>query len=446
MPPGFSQSLRQSQRQEMLLLPRMLQAVEVLQLPAVELTGYLLEAFEENEALALDEEGWTDPVARRGTRDDSERHDEWLRNQPDRAASLGEVVEEQLGMMEVEPDLLPWVRLVVSSLDENGYLSVPDETLLALAADRGVEGDAGMLGRAIAIVQRMEPRGIGGRNAIEALLLQLDPKDPDYALLCRLLEDFLEEIARNKLPAVAKAIGVDLDQLNGLLERLRELELRPAAGLVGEAPPAIHPDVVVEEAEDGFVVKVDQSGLPPLRVDPDVRALSRNRALGKDVRRHLRGRIDQARWVLQAVAQRGETLQRVATAVFGHQRAFLERGPGHLLPLRMNQLAEWLDLHTSTVSRAVAGKYAQTPWGIFPLRWFFQGSAGSVRDAAREDVRDLVREVVDAEDPRRPLSDDEIVAALKERGCKLARRTVAKYRGELGIPSSYRRRRYGESG
>jgi len=200
-----------------------------------------------------------------------------------------------------------------------------------------------------------------------------------------------------------------------------------------------------EENELGEVLE----GLRPqlertvaVRLDPRVRSLARDRRQSAGVRRYLRGRLDRARWLIDAVAQREATLLRVARATFEHQRAFLEHGPGHLLPLRMGSLAEELAVHVSTVSRAVAGKHVQTPWGILPLRHFFQGSAGADEESARDDVLQAVRELFEGEDPHRPLSDDEAVVALARRGWKLARRTVAKYRRELGIPSSYRRRRY----
>ena len=204
----------------------------------------------------------------------------------------------------------------------------------------------------------------------------------------------------------------------------------------------MRPDVVVEEGEQGFEVKVDHSALPTVAVDEGVRDLSKSRDTAPDVRKYLRGKLDQARWTVDAVEQRKATLLRVATAVFAHQRPFLEQGPGHLRPLSMSELAEWLGLHVSTVSRAVSGKHVQTPWGVLPLRKFFQASAGSTEDVARDDVREAVRAVVEAEDKTRPLSDDGIVAALAERGLTVARRTVAKYRQELGIQSSYRRREF----
>ena len=366
-----------------------------------------------------------------------------LRNHPAPGPGFLEHVLEQLALVPLDPVRERWVRLLAGNLDPRGYLPLSDEELLEEAREEGLEPDPGELGAALAVLQSLEPRGIGARDAVEALLLQLDPADPDYALLCTLIEDFLEDVARNKLPAVARAMGLELDRLGELLELLRGLELHPGSGLAAGAAPALVPEVMVTPSGDGFEVRVEQSGLPAVSVDEDVRRFATDRRNDPAVRSYLRGRLDQARWIVEAVEQRRQTLLRVATALFAHQRAFLEHGPGHLLPLRMMDLAEGLGLHVSTVSRAVAGKYAQTPWGILPLRHFFQGAGGASAHTARGDVRELVREVIAGEDPARPFSDDEVVAELKRRGLAVARRTVAKYRVELGIPSSYRRRRYG---
>lgn len=425
------------------LLPRMVQSVEVLQLPAADLDAFLREAFEANEALVLEEPR---PVGeRRGTREDSDRHDAMLQNHPAPDPGAAEELALQVSMLELAPERDAWLRFLVGCLDERGYLSLPDEELLRLAADEGLEGDVDALSDAIALLQGLEPRGIGARDAIEALLLQLDPTGDDYELLCRLLEEFLDDVAANKLPAVARALQVDVERLHELVDELRELDPRPAAGLGSGGAPVLTPEVVVEPSGDGFRVRVDRSSSSAVAIDPEVRSLAGDASLDGAERKRLRERIDQARWIVQAVESRWDTLHRVATAVFAHQSEFLREGPGHLRPLRMAEVADALGLHPSTVSRAVAGKYAQTPWGIIALRHFFQAGAAASdggAGAARSDVRDLVAEVVAAEDPAQPLSDDEIAAALAERGHPIARRTVAKYRRELSIPSSYRRRRY----
>ncbi|HVS12074.1 MAG TPA: RNA polymerase factor sigma-54 [Planctomycetota bacterium] len=446
--PSLGVHLQQSLGQHMLLLPRMLQSIELLQLPAAELEGWLRQAAEENEALVLRERPPPGDRAlvgsgRRGTREDSQRHDEMLQNQPDRGSGSLAQIEAELSLLDVEPPVRDWARFLAGCLDERGYLSAGDERLIELAREAGLEGGSGELERAIAALQSLEPRGIGARNAVQALILQLDPDDPQYALLRALLEDFLEELAKNRLPAVARAMGLTLEELRGLIERLRELEPRPAAALGEANVPPIAPDVIVEEAPDGtFEVRVESSGVPVVRIDPRIESLARDRLQSPEVKSYVRGKIDRARWIVEALEQRGVTLGRIARALFEHQKPFLEHGPGHLLPLRMRELASELGLHVSTVSRAVAAKHVQTPWGIFPLRHFFQGSAGGGESIARDDVREAVREVFASEDPHRPFADDEVVERLRARGLELARRTVTKYRRELGIPSSYRRRAY----
>lgn len=442
---GYSQNLQQTVRQDMLLLPRMLQAIEVLQLPLADLETHLLEALRENEALALEDPAPGEIVGGAGTRrssgDDSDRG-AWLENQPGPEKGLIEAVEEQLGMLDVDEQTLSWVRLLAGCLDENGYLALSDEALMRMAAELDLEGDEGNLGRAIGVLQGLEPRGIGGRDAVEALLLQLDPLDDDYELICRLLEEFLGDVARNKLPAVARGLEVDMERLHELLHRLRELDIAPGARLVPGSSPPIRPEVVVELTEHGFEVRLDQSGLPSVVLDPAVKALARDREQSADVRAYLRRKVEKARWLVDALEQRKQTLLRIATSIFTHQHRFLEEGPGHLVPLRMNELAEELGIHVSTVSRGVAGKYVEVPWGTFPLRHFFQSSVGGGEGSARGDVRERVRRIIEAEDTESPLSDEEVAEALGAEGLEIARRTVAKYRKELGIPSSYRRRAY----
>jgi RNA polymerase sigma-54 factor len=431
--------------QEMQLLPRMLQSIQILQLPGLELESFLREAAEGNEALVVeDPERAEFPVPRqaRASREASLQHDEWLQNQPDRHASIADALEEQLALIDLEPQVLGWARLVIRSIDERGYLALSDDELLARGNVEGLAGGADELQHALAVVRGLEPRGVGARNAIEALLLQLDPSDADFEALRRLLLEFLGEIAKNRLPAVAKAMNLSLEELRALLERLGELDPRPLRQLADETAPRIVPDVIVERAESGeFEVRVERSAWPAVSLDPSIAKLARDRRQTASLRGYLRNKIDRARWILEAVEHRGQTLLEVAQALFVHQREFLARGQGHLAPLRMTDLAAELGLHVSTVSRAVSGKFAQTPWGILPLRMFFQ-AAGSDGDTARDDVREQVRAVFAAEDPSHPLSDDDVVEAMKARGIALARRTVTKYRKELGIASSYRRRKY----
>ncbi len=445
---GMRQGLEWRTQQELRLEARMLQSTTILQLPAHELGAWLLEASAGNEALLVEPPSGAEleaPHVRRGAsaREASARHDEMLQNHPDAGPSLAELLEEQLTWRSLGPLGERWARLVVRALDANGWLSSSDGELLALAEREGLEPDLGELARAISLVQGLEPRGVGGRGPLECLLLQLDPAESDYGLLCRLLEEFLDELAHNRGPRVARQLGIGVGELERLIARLGELDPRPAAGLGVPDPPPLVPDVVVGRDDAGeWTVSACGVALPDVRLDAQVERWARDPGQDRAVREHLARRVDQAQAIVEALRQRRETLLAVASAALRHQREYLERGPGHLRPLRMGAVADELGLHKSTVSRAAAGKCVQTPHGILPLRELFQAPAGEESNGARDGVREALRGLFAAEDPRHPLSDDEAVLALGRQGLRVARRTVAKYRVELGIQSSYRRRRH----
>jgi RNA polymerase sigma-54 factor len=443
-------SLSQSQVQGQILGARQLQGIEVLQLPAADLASWLRGAFEGNECLRLEEPAapLPPPAERRGPLRTaaSDRHAEWLANCAAQAEGWREQLSAQVSWLGLTPAERSWVEFLVERLDPSGLLSDDDDSLLAAAADLGLDGGRDSLGPAIGQLQRLEPRGVGGRDPAEALLLQLDPEDSDYPRLCALIEGCLEDLSRNRLPAVARALGLEVAEIVRLTERLAELEPVPIAELEQQEAAPLSPDVTVLPEGAGFRLEFARHWLPTLSLDPQVAALARDPDQPRAVRSHLRRKLGEARQVLVALEQREATLARVAELVFRHQSEFLRHGPGRLRPLAMTAVAQDLGLHPSTVSRAVAGKQVQTPHGILPLRRFFQAAGGAERPGGEgtsvDGLRERLRALFAAEDPTAPLSDDQAVEQLAAQGVVLARRTVAKYRVELGLPSSYRRRRF----
>ena len=452
------------QRQEMILAPRMLQSIEVLTLPAMDLDGWLSAQAESNEALVVEppegaagaDSHWDQGPGRSSAARSKATEDHYalLQAQPGPEMSLSDQIEQQLASMELGPELSSWIRFLVGCLDEGGLLTVSDEELAELSLDAGLPFAGAAAGRslladAIAALQQFEPTGIGARSSVEALLLQLDPADSDYGLLCSLLEDFLYELSRNQRPSVASKLGLELFELDRLLGVLEGLDMRPTSGMAGETAPVLTPDLIALSEDGGatFGVELTRGALPRVSVDPVAEELLSAFERGSDARAYLAEKVEKARWVLEAVEMRGVTLLRVAQAALIHQAEFLRDGPTALVPLSMKDVAAELDLATSTVSRAVAGKTVQTAWGIVPLRSLFQTAAGEGAEgqaaSATEAVRGRVKALVEGENPSSPLSDEALVEALVAEGHKVARRTVAKYRGELGIPSSYRRKRHG---
>ena len=427
--------------QKMLLEPRMLQSIEILQLPALALEDYLARAAEENEVLQVEPPRGIQERGSAGSRGDGGAKDEWLANQPARDLSLAELVEAEISGAELGPITREWVRFLVSCLDDAGYLSVEDEDLLSRADMEGIEGGPEGLALGLSALQQLGVPGLGARGAVEALLMQLDPDHCDYRDLCELLEQHLDELATGATVRVAQAMDVEVEELERLVDVLRELDIRPMAELLTRVEPVLSPEVVVEWNGSEFEVSLVRGTLPSVTLDEGLVKVARDREQAPSFRKYLRGRLDEARWIVAALEQRGRTLLAVASAAFRHQRAYLEAGREELVPLKMSTLAEELDIHVSTVSRAVGGKSAQTPWGVIPLRDLFPAAAPGGGDQTRSSAHEAMRAIVSEEDPAQPLSDDEIAERMTSAGFGVARRTVAKYRRELSIPSSYKRRR-----
>jgi RNA polymerase sigma-54 factor len=297
---------------------------------------------------------------------------------------------------------------------------------------------------ALRLVQRLEPRGVAGRTLEETLVLQLDPSGPTYPELARLLTNHLEDLEKRRYPKIAKEMNLDPEEVQMLVDELKELRPshKPGARLAEKSARPVHPDVVVTEEDGEFKVDLVNSYFPSLTVSADYARMVNDKTLPTEVRDHARKKVDGARWLIDAIQQRQATLTKVAQRIFTHQRDFLIHGPNALHPLKMQTVADELKIHVSTVSRAIADKWVQTPQGIRPLKSFFVGgtetSSGEVE--SRDNVKLRVKEIIEKEDTASPLSDDDVADKLKSSGLDVARRTVTKYRKQLGIPSSRQRK------
>lgn len=338
---------------------------------------------------------------------------------------------------------LELANLLLGSLDPHGFLP------------GGVEGLAERTGRpaeplraVLARLRALAHPALGAQDLHECLLLQLEsqPDSEQKRLAVAIVGGHFPELLANRLPQIARALERTLEEVRAAVELLRTLDPRPLAEFEPDRSLRIVPDVVLQPSSDsGYEVQLARDGMPELRLSPGAReALDRSKG---DPRLHdfLLKKIERARWFLDALAQRRRTLTRIAEELAARQRDFLDYGPERLRPLKMQEVADAVGVHISTVSRAIRGKYAQTPQGILPLKNFFSGgqrtSAGGER--SRVSIQQRIKALVDAEDKTAPLSDEEIVRVLRERdGVRVARRTVTKYRIGLGIPPSHLRRSY----
>jgi RNA polymerase sigma-54 factor len=368
-----------------------------------------------------------------------------MANAPAPNESLNEYLLRQWAFVECDGAVKSAGRLIINQLDEDGYLRVSFEELLSKGGDDLTEDS---LREALELIQTLEPAGVGARSIEECLLVQLRQEEAagaDVRLEMELVSRFLRDVEMNRLPQIAKRLNKTVGQIKSAIEGMSRLNPRPGL-LVGQrGAPVINPDITVDFGDDGdVVVTMSEGNMPRLHISKLYRKLARDRNTLQEVRTFLQRSVRSAHWLIIAIQQRRETVRRCAEEVFKVQRDFLERGKEALKPLPMADVARKVGVHVATVSRAVAGKYVQTPRGIYPLRMFFSGGTTTAegQDMAWDAVKVRLKGIVDAEDKSKPLNDDELAAELDKHGLTIARRTVAKYRSLLQIPPARQRRKY----
>jgi RNA polymerase sigma-54 factor len=298
---------------------------------------------------------------------------------------------------------------------------------------------------AVEVVRDLEPIGVGARDLRDCLLMQLDHMEFVRPLTRRVVEQHLDDLAMNKLPKIAKETGATIEEVKESWEFLRvHCNPHPGAEFTGPPSTGVVPDVLIEEIDGRFEVKSQRGSVPDLAISPIYRNLLQEARNDPKVYEYLRRKIEAAKWFIEAVHQRQNTIERVATEIVRRQDGFLRHGVQHLIPMKMQDIADAVHVHISTVSRAMSGKFIQTPQGIFDMKRFF--SSGTMSDAgdmvSQQAIKDTLRQIVDAEDKDAPMSDDQLVEELGKRGVHIARRTVTKYRKALGIDSSTRRKHF----
>jgi RNA polymerase sigma-54 factor len=350
------------------------------------------------------------------------------------APSLAEHLLEQLRHAACDRAVRTAGEAIIGNLDDNGYLRAE---LAEIAAETGTS--AATVARALALVQSFEPTGVAARDLRECLVLQLRADPAGDPLAIEIVEHHCEALGRRRYEHLACALGAPLPRILAAAERIRQLDPKPGRAFGGADARPVVPEVTVEKIDGEYVVTLNDQGLPVLRVARAYRGL--HAQLSAEERRFVAERRQAARWFVEAIERRRQTIRRVVETVVRVQRDFFDHGPGHLRPLALREVAEEIAMHESTVSRAISAKYVNTPHGVFALRHFFQpgvpASTGEL--VATLAVKAYLRALIEGEDGRHPLSDLALAAALRQRGFVLARRTVAKYCSELAIPPCHRR-------
>ncbi len=493
---------------KLVLAPRMIQSMEILQLPIVDLQAKIEKELQENpfleqkehlgdhdqpveeefnpdaplkhdesgdlefsrlEALDRDWDGHFNEdhrVSRGAMEEEGDRKLDAMANMPDRPRSLQDYLAEQLGEMELDDDQRRLAKHICSFIDRTGYLGarvrVKDGTKKDKDEDDGRETFRSVSLAEVAqtydepvsveqvedtllhVVHKLDPAGVGARDLKECLLLQITHDTPCRDALRILVRDHLEDVGYNRIPVIQKATRFDIPTIQEAIEALHGLDPKPGLKFSDTGTQYVVPDVIVDRTDSGdYEARLVDDWIPTIRISKRYLELYKSKGLDDAARDRLRKSLQSAQWLVSAVEQRRNTLLKVTRAIIHHQRAFLDNGPEYIQPLKMQQIADHVKVHVTTVSRAVDDKWVQTPRGVFPLKRFFGG--GKKNDQTHEEVayevmKQKLMELISDEDKANPLSDEELVNKLNDAGYPVARRTVTKYRKMLNIPSSRQRK------
>jgi RNA polymerase sigma-54 factor len=462
-------SLHQSISQSQALAPQMRKSLEILQASTLELTQIITQALETNpvledatESISLDAEGpdadevdsldylnetdddWRDSRILEGrvaqwTGEDEERR-QHLYESIVAPVTLQQHLQQQLDLSMVDPKVREAAQAILGNLDERGFLDLP-------AKDLGIRLGIkpAYLNAALRLVQTFDPAGLGAANITESLLLQLERKGGTETIEYKVVRDHLEDLARKRHPQIAKALGTSIERITEAASRIGRLTLNPGGDFNPSGNPYIQPDVIIERDEDGSLsARLTGENLPDLRINDFYKDMLGKDGVNAKARQFLRDQIRDGRSLIRSISLRQETILAIAHKLIAHQADFFNKGPRHLRPLTMNEIADELGMHATTVSRAVAGKYLQTPQGLMEMRSFF-ATGYQTRDGeevSNTGVREAIQQLVAAENPAKPLSDEALMKALAKQGIKVARRTVAKYREQLNILPSHLRKSF----
>ncbi len=482
-----SQQMRTEMRLRM--APRMIQSMEILQLPIMALQERIEQELSENPVLvdlresptttaedSDSEESGGAPVAepvetepnefdsltnldenwselydegprrsRASLSEEGDRKQDAMQNMASRPRSFHDDLTEQLGFFDCDAILRALAEYIVYNLDDNGYLP-KNVTLHDVARDFGHDVTIEQAEEALGMIQRLDPPGVGARDLKECLLLQLTPETPFHDVLRTLITHHLDDLQHNRLPAIEKRTGLSIDAIKEAIEHLRRLNPRPGSSFtLQENTHYVVPDLIVELNDEGnYDVRLADEHTPNLSISHYYQKQLRNKGTDPAAREFIQKRIQSARWLIESIEQRRNTLLKVARAIIDHQRTFLDNGPECIEPLKMQQIADRVGVHVTTVSRAVDDKWVQTTRGIFPLKRFFGGGTTTAdgEEIAWDTIKQKLLEIVAKEDKQSPLSDEEVVEEMGRHGLKVARRTVTKYRQALAIPSSRQRKQF----
>ena len=464
--PGLQQVQRLSLQQT--LSPQLQQSLHLLQVPALELNQLVHEELQQNplleelpkdesprlenkaetsdtefdkefETLAKLDDEWREDYRRGNTSQnrsaEQDERNQFFFNSIAQAESLQQHLMAQLDVAGEERKV---VEYVIGNINDDGYLLTPVEEL---AIGAGIP--LAQLQRALNLVQTLHPVGVGAGNLRECLLIQLQRLGKSESVEAQVVGEHLDDLAGKRYQEIARSLNLTVEQVQAIADFIATLEPKPGRMFSAEQQQYVAADVTIQNGEGGYKVVLNDEQIPHLRISNAYKELMAGGEKTAEVKNYIREKINAGKFLIKSIHQRQQTIANIAKVIIDRQREFLDKGSAHLKPLTMAEVAKVVGVHETTVSRAVANKYIQTPQGLFEMRYFFTSGFATASGGALShiSVKEHLAQLVARENSNRPLSDQELVALLNEKGIPIARRTIAKYRGELNIlPSTLRKK------
>src|SRR5450432_2712444 len=373
----------------------------------------------------------------RQTTEDEERR-QFMFDSLTAGTSFAQMLMDQARESDLTDDQRAIAELIIGNIDDYGYLKA---TVEELSASNNLPAEK--IAEVLKIIQTFDPPGVGATDLRQCLMLQLERKAQQESLEYRIIRDFMEALGKRRIPEIARGTSCDVEEVQESLAKIARLEPRPGRAFLPDTEQYVAPEVFVTKVGDEFTVATNNDNVPHLRISNVYKDLMAGGENNAEVKNYIREKIRAGKFLIKSLHQRQQTIGNIGREIVKRQRDFMEKGVAHLKPMTMAQVAEVVGVHETTVSRAVSGKYIETPQGIFEMKFFFTAglqTTGGGEGVSNTSVKDMIAEIFKAENPGKPLSDQEVVKMLGEKGITIARRTVAKYRDELNIlPSNLRK-------
>jgi len=453
---GYELTIEQTQKLSM--TPELIQAIQILQYNNQELNEYIDKELLENPILEseyhkesdteIDIDSLRDQLIQAD--ENVEAYKQWESHSTSDEYSyenfvafnytLTEFLIEQLHFSSLKGQDAEIGLYIIENIDDNGYLSMSLEEICSV-----LDVDLDSCERVLDLIHTFEPSGVGARDLNECLIIQLASLGELTDEIEFIISNRLKDLADNKYALISKEVGISLTEVQEIADLIKTLEPKPGRGFDSDnSIKYIIPDIYVEETNGEYVVSANDGSTPSLHISSYYNSLTEEAKSDKELSNYLNNRFNSAMWLMKSIEQRKKTIYNVASAIVQFQNDFFAKGERFLKPLTLKQIAETVGVHESTVSRAINGKYMQCPRGVFELKYFFTGGIlnedGS--GVSSNSIKSMIKEFVDAEDDKKPLSDSKISEMLHEKGIDISRRTVAKYRDDIGILPSSKRRRF----